>query len=289
MKKYASLFVAVLICNTIIAQTMPETDVWLAEVRINNSGVYFGSASNITSRKGYDNQPAFFNDSILLYTSIRADNQADIYTYHLKSKQINRLTNYTESEYSPKPTFDCKSISTVVVEQDSAQRLWSYAPNGKVHQQVNKAIDSVGYYTWLSDTSFAAFILTEPSSLQQFSTLHAKNKVLATNIGRSMQMSADGFLYFTQLEKDSVRWLCRIEKDGTTTKLIEFYKGVEDFVLSKNNTVFCAKEGFIYFCDNRFDKGWRVCGNFSSKGANNITRLALSPNEKLFSFVNLEP
>ena len=61
------------------AQAVPATDVYLAPLTINGTAISVGAPVNITSRAGYDNQPAFTPDGrAILYTSIR-EGQADIY------------------------------------------------------------------------------------------------------------------------------------------------------------------------------------------------------------------
>jgi hypothetical protein len=269
------------------AQHFIESDIWIADVRMKEGNIYFGGAKNFTNSPGYDSQPFFMDDSTILYTHIDHDQQADIYQYHLRKKVNSKFTKSIASEYSAKLLPNKNGITVVAVEKDSTQRLWGFDLNGNNGRVLVPQIDSVGYYAWLNDTCFAAFILTEPSSLQICNTINNKTNTIATNIGRCLQVSSTGNLYFTRLEKDSVRWLCRLEGDGSITKLIEFYKGVEDFVLSQNNIVLCAKEGLIYYTDNKFNIGWRLCGNFTSYGLNNINRLALSPDNKKIALVNL--
>jgi hypothetical protein len=269
------------------AQQFQESDIWLADIRIKPGAVYFGSIQNITNTKGYDNQPCFINDTTLLYTHIGADAQADIYCYNTKSTNISAFTQTTVSEYSAKPTPFGDQISTVVVEQDSAQRIWSYDMKGKNGKPLIPYLDSVGYYTWLNDTCIAAFILTSPPSLQLCSSIHPYTKTIAQNIGRCLQVSVEGNLYFTML-KDSVRWLCTLERNGSITPLIEFYKDVEDFVMSHNQLIFCAKGGLIYYTDNNYKLGWRLCGNFEASGVKAIYRLALSNDQKKMALVNIQ-
>ena len=116
--------------QTIKAQHFIESDIWLADVRIKESNIYFGAAKNITNAIGYDSQPFFLNDSILLYTHIGEDLQADIYQYHLKKKANSKYTNTKESEYSAKLLPNNNGISVVEVEQDSTQRIWTFDLNG---------------------------------------------------------------------------------------------------------------------------------------------------------------
>jgi len=269
------------------AQHFIESAIWIAEIIMNDANIYFGAAKNATNIVGYNSQPVFINDSTMLYTHIGQDLQADIYQYHISKKTNTKFTNTKESEYSAKLLPNKNGISVVEVEQDSTQRIWAFDKNGKNGKVYASNVDSVGYYTWINDSTFAAFILTEPPSLQICNTKNNKTKIIETNVGRCLQVNNQGNLYFTKLENDSVRWLCRTESNGNITKLIEFYKGVEDFVISNNNVVICAKNGIIYYSDNQFNLGWRFCSDFSSYGVNQINRLALSPDNKKIAMVNI--
>jgi hypothetical protein len=269
------------------AQQFQESDIWLADIRIKPGSVYFGSIQNIINTKGYDNQPCFIDDTTLLYTHIGDDGQADIYSYHTLRKMITKFTQTKESEYSAKPTPWGETISVVEVEQDSTQRIWGFNKQGKNGKPLIPYLDSVGYYTWLNDTCVAAFILTSPPSLQLCSSIHPYTKTIAKNIGRCLQVSAEGDLHFTLL-KDSVTWLCKLERNGSTTPLIEFFEGVEDFVISHSNLIFCAKGGIIYYTDSNYQLGWRMCGNFESSGVKGIYRIALSNDQKKMALVNIQ-
>ncbi|MCZ8283993.1 MAG: hypothetical protein O9353_00930, partial [Bacteroidia bacterium] len=110
---------------TTLAQ-MPETDLWLFSLEKKDRVYQAVNPVNITNRPGYDNQPAFTADGkSILYVSIRDDGQADVYRYDLKSKLHTNLTKSKVSEYSPTVLPDESGFSAVVVEADSAQRIWN--------------------------------------------------------------------------------------------------------------------------------------------------------------------
>ena len=109
----------------------PATDIYLMGVRMDGPSWQLGASLNITDRDGYDNQPHFLPDgSGLLYTSIR-DGQADVYRYEIGIGRSTRLTATTESEYSPTPLPSGDGFSTVRVEEDGTQRLWSFDLQGR--------------------------------------------------------------------------------------------------------------------------------------------------------------
>lgn len=276
-----------LFSNFIIAQELPDTEVYLAEIRINGGRIFFGPARNISFRKGYDNQPFFINDSIFLYSSVREDKQSDIYSYSLNRKLINKVTISNESEYSPKPVPLSSEFSVVMVEKDSTQRIWKYQKNGIIKKVYLGDYDSVAYYAWKHENVVAIVFLGETLVLKEYDLVENKLKDIAVNVGRSLQYGPDGLLYFTQMQ-DSTRWLCRTEIDGRISRLIEMFDQTEDFVISKENLFFCGKGSVIYFTDMNFLKGWRYCADFARYGVKEIQRLALNPSQNYIAIVNKE-
>src|SRR5688572_263666 len=117
------LFLWLLLPFCLSAQ-MPDTEVWLFEVKKDKKGVHtLHEPVNVSNRKGYDNQPSFSVDSKQLYYTSDANGQADIYAYQLKTKKALRISTTEESEYSPRATNTSGKLAAVVVEKDSAQRL----------------------------------------------------------------------------------------------------------------------------------------------------------------------
>src|SRR5690242_2776871 len=72
----------------------PGTDIFLAPLSVAGTKVTVGATANITARAGYDNQPSFTPDGrTILFTSVRADGQSDIYRYDLGSKRTSQVTH----------------------------------------------------------------------------------------------------------------------------------------------------------------------------------------------------
>lgn len=187
------LFTSYLFCQ------LPDCDIWLLDIKDSAGQLLFHNPVNITSRKGYDNQPAFSPDGkYILYSSQRdSGGSTDIYKYDLKTKQTTQFTKTPTSEYSPAFTPDGKYISVVMVEKDSAQRLWKFSLAGGVPICIMKNVDSIGYHCWLNKDSIAVFVLTKPSFTLQIATVNSqKRRVIADSIGRCMRMR-DGNLWYT--------------------------------------------------------------------------------------------
>lgn len=160
------LLFSLCIAGTVFGQ-LPETDIWLMQLDKKDNKWIYTNPLNINNRAGYDNQPTFSSDNkSILYVSIKDDKQADIYQYNSKTKTHTQLTKTKTSEYSPTIMPDGKGFSCVVVETDSAQRVWQYHLDGTFNHIIAEHVDSVGYHSWLSKDTLLYYKLTNPHSLR---------------------------------------------------------------------------------------------------------------------------
>ncbi len=259
---------------------LPDTDLWLFKIKTEGKKLILGEGKNITSRKGYDSQPSFTPDNkSILYVSIREDKQADVYRYDLGKEQSFQLTKTKESEYSPAYTPDGKNISCIVVEADSTQRLWLYNLDGTVNKCYNKEIDSIGYYSWLSNDTLLYYKLTEPHSLRMFIETGKADKWICDHPSRAFKkIKGNEFIYGI---KDSTRVQYRIY-NTVIRRSDEFalHKSKsEDFIW--HGTLGLVKaEGAQLLQYFPAIKTWNVLFDFTSAGVKKITRFAFDSKNK---------
>src|SRR5437764_409168 len=198
-------------------ETPPSTDIFLAPVRLQKGTPVVGAPVNITNRPGYDNQPSFTPDSrALLFTSVRADAQADIYRYEISTKATSRLTNTPESEYSATVYGDGERFSVIRVERDSTQRLWSFRVDGTDPRLVFTDIKPVGYHAWVDSTTVAMFLLGSPNTLVLGDTRSGRPDTLARDVGRSLVALPNGNGFsFVQRARDSSWVLTAVDVRGS--------------------------------------------------------------------------
>ena len=243
------------------SQGLPNTDIYLATISSENGLVSIGALKNITHRDGYDNQPSFLADGkSILYTSIRADSQADIYQYEIDRDTSLQITATKESEYSPTQMPDSEHFSVVRVEKDSTQRLWKFDLDGSNPQLVLKTIKPVGYQCWVDSQHVALFVLGNPNFLMLVDTKTEKAGTIANNIGRTLRMipgvNAFSFVY----KQDDTTWYVSMYDMETKqmSLLAPTVKGSEDFAWLPDGTILMSSGSAIYKFYHGTDSNWQL-------------------------------
>jgi hypothetical protein len=188
----------------------PDPEIFLATLVVKGRAVEIGVPVNISNSPGYDNQPSFTPDgTAVLFTSVRGAQKADpknpaatgseIYRYDIAANRLSQVTRTAESEYSPTVTLDGAHISVIRVEGDGTQRLWRFPLDGSRAELVLSDVKPVGYHAWATPKTLVLFVLGgqgQPATLQVADVDSGSAKVVATNIGRSIQRIPGGGISF---------------------------------------------------------------------------------------------
>ncbi len=297
------------------APAPPDTEIYLAPLTIGGGRIVVGTPANITNNPGYDNQPFFTPDGrSILFTSMRGgapglrENprapQTDIYRYDLADRTTARVTQTVESEYSPTVMLDGERISVIRVEADGAQRLASIAPSGPKIQVdvILPDVKPVGYHAWADDHTLALFILGSngaPATLQLADTRTGQARVIATDVGRSIQRmpgtGASRHVSFTQRERtaDSTFWDVK-ELDPATGAVTPLAVPIDrdaadlDTAWTPDGTLLAARGGKLY-AFKPGDAAWREVASLDALGLKGVTRLAVSPKGNWLALVAPPP
>ncbi len=259
----------------------PSTDIYLVRLR---AGATIGDPPvNVTHRPGYDNQPAFTPDGrAMLFTSIGAGAQADVYRLDLATRAIAQLTKTPESEYSPTPLPTGTGFSVVRVEMDSAQRLWAFNAQGRSPVLLLPGIAPVGYHVWLDDHTLALFVLGNPNALEIADTQTGEGRVIAHDIGRSLQRVPGG-TRFSFLRRDHGVWFLETADpaapDGDIRRVTAMPTGADYVVWVSPTVVLTAAGTEVYRLTLAGGTGgaWTPIADFKEEGLRDLSRLALSP------------
>lgn len=177
---------------------IPNTDIFVGSIRFGDGMPELGDdLRNVTARPGYDNQPRFLPDgSGLLYSRIGADDQADTWVYDLTSDEHRQVLATAESEYSPTPMppsdgrwgDGMAQFGVVRVDAGSAQQFWTMGMDGRAGELLLPGVDTLGYFSWLSPTEVAMFLVEEPFGLYLADLETGTSERLVTQIGRGVNV-----------------------------------------------------------------------------------------------------
>ncbi|MGH7597570.1 MAG: TolB family protein [bacterium] len=282
------LGVCLYVASTFSQTAPPAADIFLVDMKMRDSQVELGKPAQITEWKGYDNQPSFLPDGkSLLYTSIRDDGQADIYRYNIADNTITRITQTSESEFSPTTMPDGKHFSVVRVEPDSTQRLWKFPVTGGASALVLENVKPVGYHAWADANIAALFILGNPLTLQIADLRTGKAEIVAENIGRSLhKIPKQEAISFVHKVGENEWLIKRLDlKTRTISTLVKTLPGSEDCAWTPQGILLMGQDSKLFQCDPKKNDEWQDIADFAGAGLKGITRLAVSPKGETLAVV----
>jgi hypothetical protein len=282
----AFFLIQLLFAATALAQ-MPETDIWLFKLEKKDGKLSYTKPLNITNRAGYDNQPCFSTDGkSVIYVSVDSTKQADIFQYSISKKKRVNLTKSTVSEYSPTILPGCMGFSAVVVERDSAQRIWQFHLNGIFNRIVHEPTDSVGYHSWLNADTVLYYKLTEPHSLRALDLKTNKDIWICDHPVRSFKKvgKSSKFMYGI---KDSTSIQFRVyDPVLKESRVYATYPSThEDFIWHPDLGLVKSENAELLWY-NEQSKHWQTLFDFSAVGIKKITRFVFDVKTKQFAIVS---
>ena len=239
----------------------PETDVVVLDLRPHDDHVHVGSMLPVSERDGYDNQPHFRDHDRLLFISDRDGPGTDVYGFSVVAGEVVRLTETSESEYSPRLTPDGTGISVVRAEEEGGggvQGLFVYplvdpeagdAPAGAEDaQRLLPELDDIGYYAWASDTEVALFRLGDPPSLHLANVETGEVRHVADDIGPALQsIPGRDAVSFVDASGDGA-WAIRELAAGSdeTPMVAEVPEGVAEHAWLSEFNLLMGHEGVLH-------------------------------------------
>lgn len=280
------LVFSVFLSNIVFGQ-LPETDIWLFKIEKKENKYSYSNPLNINNRTGYDNQPTFSLDGkSILYVCIDSSKQADIYQYIISKKLAINITKSEVSEYSPTLLPNGLGFSAVVVEKDSAQRVWKYNLDGTFNSIAHQRIDSVGYHTWLNNDTLLYYKLSSPHSLRAFNLKTNEDVRICDNPCRAFKKlgNTSQFIYAI---KDSVSVEFRIYNYALReSKIYTTYPSVNEDFIWHSEFGLIKSENADLLRYNESNKKWETLFSFSNLGIKKITRFVFDSKTKQLAIVS---
>jgi hypothetical protein len=269
---------AMVISTSGMAQGLPATDLWLADIV---DGVP-GQPVRINETGGYNNQPHFSADgSVVYYTrEMPAEDgaaQTDIAAYDIATSTTRMVNHTAASEYSPTPIPGRNALSVIQMDLDQKQYLYAIDIATGDMEVLFPDLEPVGYHAWINDREAAMFILGDTFTLQTATLGTPGATVIAENIGRSIRRHPQtGEVLF--VDKNAEPWQIAAfdPETGLTRAVMPLFPGNEDFTIDANG-VFWTGNGSSLYKRSPGDARWQLMADYSNAGVGRITRLATDP------------
>ncbi|WP_109260905.1 TolB family protein [Hyphobacterium indicum] len=264
------------------AEGLPETDIVLASLEWNDGLPAIAGHQIVTDAGLYDNQPAFDDQGGFYFTSETAGSQTDIH-YRNAAGEVRNVTNTPgESEYSPRPSPDGRSITYI-----------HQAPGGYGGQVYRQALDGgtagpvhdygpAGYYALSGDQSrMLLFALTDPFSLRWIGLDLGIEEEVTTGIGRALYTAPDGqSAYFTLEHPDGGYTINQFGfDDSAITPVFRLPGTTEDYAVFTNpegeRAWLTVSDGTLFYRVSH--DSWQPVADLAALNLNGISRLAVSP------------
>lgn len=279
-----------LVISTTLAYSQappPDTDILVFDMKERKGKIILSNDKNVTNRKGYDNQPAFFNNDYLMFSAY--DNgQNDIMIYDLYEEELTNLTNTKESEYSPFPVPGYGSFGTIRVEADGTQRLWMFQMDGKAKPRVVfEDLAPVGYFAWNVSNDVLMFVLGQPATLVMANANEVDDKIITKNIGRTIKLIPDSKDFaFERREENGDVIIYRLDAETKAFgEVIKKPTGSSDWVITQEGTYITSVGSKLWMYNPKKGTEWSELTDLGEKAGKGITRMAVNSNNKRLAVV----
>lgn len=285
MKK-SILIIFLAISTTLSSQS--NTDIYLLDIVGSNGKIELINLKNISNNEGYDNQPSFYDNNTVIFSSTR-NGQTDIKSYHVNSGKNSWKTNTSVgSEYSPLKIPNKEEVSAIRLDTSGLQRLYRYNLANGASNILLKDL-KVGYHIWYNPTTLVSSVLMDDRMDLVVSNLKDNtNKTVEKNVGRSLHKIPNsnriGFISHRN-DTTAIKSLNPIIGDIDTIQLLPFpLKDIGWLTESK----LLIPYGKIIGLLNTVDGNISHLHRFEEDEINEISRITVSADGKHLALVSEE-
>ncbi len=225
-----SLLVMVTVTNLL---SQSNTEIYLFDLSTSENGFTLSKMVNVSNNSGYDNQPSFIYEDVLLYAG-NNDGQTDIAYYSImdkKSSWYNIKTN--DGEYSPQKLPLGDNVAAVRLDPDGLQRLYLYNPSQEKSQLVLENL-AIAYFHFYTNNLLVSAVLSGSNLDLVLSDLNKKtNNTLVEKVGRSIQgVPYSKYVSYTVLNEEKNQDLYLLEIDGNIENyfVCQLPIGIQDYI-----------------------------------------------------------
>ena len=278
-----------IVCMLYTAATFSQanTEVYLFDMNASEFDLQLTNKRNISNNKGYDSQPSFYNDNLVIFSSSR-NGQTDIVQYDITKAKL-KFINLTENggEYSPVIIPNSEDISAVRLDNDGKQRLYKYDYDSGEYTELI-ADRMVAYYVWADEKTIVAAVIEESDlNLRIFNLEKNRTRRYANNVGRSLHKIPNTDLVSFISKELEDWWVSSINPStGVIKKLFKLPGKVEDICWLNDGSALIPSKNIIYKMNPKTYKKPYVYKYFSDDNLQNITRITTNKDNTKLALVS---
>ncbi|TAI49200.1 nuclear transport factor 2 family protein [Flagellimonas allohymeniacidonis] len=273
----------------IILNSQTNTEVYLFDLDWKNGEISLSNPKNISNNDGYDNQPSFWDDDTVLFSSTRAG-QTDVKQFYITKGSTSKwITNTAAgSEYSPLRIPGSNNVSAIRLDLDGLQRLYEY--DIKTGESELLSDLKIGYHVWYNDHILVSTVLIDNRMDLVVSDLSDGNQFTADrNVGRSLHKipGTDLISYIHKSQREKVAWTIK-SLNVTSQKLdtiLTLPSRVEDVAWLSDGTILLPDNNRIARYNPAKDSTWQDFHVFNRDQVFKISRMAVNPSGTRFALV----
>ncbi|WP_149276136.1 nuclear transport factor 2 family protein [Pareuzebyella sediminis] len=266
------------------AQT--NTEVYLLDIKTVDGKTEIVNPRNISNNEGYDNQPSFYDEKTILFSSTR-NGQTDIAKYDIQSGKTTWISNTEQgSEYSPLKIPGKNAVSAIRLDTTGLQRLYEYSVWNGNYVQILEGL-KVAYHVWYDNNTVVSSVTSDDHLNLVVSHIDdGSNETVFQNVGRSLHRIPDSDL-ISFISKESDPWEIKSlnPKTGKISDIAVMFKNVDDMCWIDKETIIAADNKVLMQIHPNKNKDWDRFLRLQKKGINKISRIDVSPNGKYLSLV----
>lgn len=270
----------------VVAQKNP--DVFLISVDNNEEGTIVSGLQNISMDPGYDNQPSFGTDDLLLFSG-NNNGQTDIFQLHSRMGRKMLVGGLASGgEYSPQLIPDGSGIAAVRLDTTGLQRLYAYDKSGVSKVLIPDLM--VAYYTFF-DTDKIVGCYIEDDGLNLFVYDRNENKVytLLKDVGRSFhKVPGQGSVSYSVPNEQGQQEVYLLDMETLESFFVtQLPIGVSDYAWLDDSRIVIGSNSSLFVYDTFDKKDWEKFADLDSGVITEISRIAVSPSGNRIALVGI--
>lgn len=272
-----------------ILAAQPNTEVYLMDLDYEGEDFTFSNFRNISNDAGYDSQPSFQSDNLVLFAANNGG-QTDIAQYHIRfNKKFWLHEGSAASQYSPQRIPGSQHILIVHLDTTGRQRLFRHHLTSREYTEAHPDLQ-VAYFAMYNENILVGSVLGDDALDLVVANLKTKQvDTLAYNAGRSFhKVPESDTMSYTYVNEEGNHDVYQLDmKSFESFFVAQLPIGVQDHVWISESILLIGSGSKLYTYDLFGDGVWKEVADLSLYKLDNITRLALSPDGTKLALVAL--